>query len=289
VRENKIVLQTGTQQRSSQRFRLACELVRNERIGKLKEANVWIPAGRREGPFSPEPPPPELNWDFWQGQAPATDYIKERCHQRFRFWYEYSGGIMTDWGAHHNDIAYWAVGIVAPRDVEATSHIDPIPGGFTTHSDFTVRYTYENGVALTVRTTPDDNPSGGVINKEGQRNGIRFEGEEGWIWINRDRISACDSTILRTPLPEGSVRLYESPNHMKNFFDCVRSRKDPICTAEIGHRSATMCHLGAIALRTGFKLKWDGERERFVGAHADVANRYLKREMRKPYDYGFVA
>jgi hypothetical protein len=108
-----IVLQTGTQQRSSQRFRLACELVRNNRIGALRRPNVWLPPGCASGPF-PLPVPQGLDWDFWQGQTPATAYVKQRCHTTFRYWYDYSGGTMTDWGAHHNDIAYWAIGLLAP-------------------------------------------------------------------------------------------------------------------------------------------------------------------------------
>jgi predicted dehydrogenase len=288
VRKNRVVLQTGTQQRSSQRFRLACELVRNGRIGRLKAANVWLPAGRREGPFQTAPVPEGLQWDYWLGQAPKVDYVPQRCHNRFRFWYDYSGGTMTDWGAHHNDIAYWAIGLVAPRDVEATSLIDPIPGGFTTHSEYKVNYTYENGVALNVATTRDDNPSGEVINKEGQRNGIRFEGDAGWIWVNRAQLTASDPELIKAPLPDDAVRLYKSSNHMENFFDCVRSRLEPICNVETGHRSATMCHLGAISLRTGRKLAWDARRERFVGENAAVANRHLAREMRKPYNLSFV-
>jgi predicted dehydrogenase len=288
VRKNRVVLQTGTQQRSSQRFRLACELVRNGRIGRLKEANVWLPAGRREGPFETAPVPPDLNWDYWLGQAPKVDYVRQRGHSTFRFWYDYSGGTMTDWGAHHNDIAYWAVGVVAPRYVESTPLADPIPGGYTAHSEYHVRYTYESGVQLNVATTPDDDPFGRVVNKEGQRNGIRFVGESGWIWVNRDQLAASDPELLKEPLAEDAVRLYKSSNHMENFFDGVRSREDPICNVETGHRSATMCHLGAISLRTGHKLTWDAGRERFVGAHAAGANRHLAREMRKPYDYGFI-
>jgi predicted dehydrogenase len=289
VRDNKVVLQTGTQQRSSSRFRLACELVRNGRIGKLKEAKVWLPAGLRAGPFATSPVPAGLNWDFWQGQAPQHDYVKERCHQTFRFWYEYSGGTMTDWGAHHNDIAYWAIGLIAPRSVESTRLSEPVPGGYNAYSDYTVRYTYENGVALTINTTKDDSIYGEIVNKDGQRNGIRFEGTDGWIWVNRTEITASDPELLKTPLPEDAIHLYNSKNHMGNFFDCVKSRQLPICDVETGHRSATMCHLGAISLRTGSKLTWDYTAERFVGDHAEEANKYVTREMRKPYDYSFVS
>lgn len=289
VRDHKVVLQTGTQQRSSQRFRLACELVRNGRIGKLKEVNVWLPAGLRQGPFASKPVPPELNWDFWQGQAPAVDYVPERCHIWFRYWYEYSGGTMTDWGAHHMDIGYWAIGLPAPTKIESKALTNPIPGGYTIIGDYEVKFTYPNGIVFNVRSTPDDSPFGATINPEGQRNGIRFEGTDGWIWVNRGELKASDRELLSNPLPDDAERLYFSNDHKGNFFDCMKSRKDPICNVETGHRSASVCHLGAISLRTGKTLEWDPEKEIFTGENAAVANPYLKREMRKPYDYDFIA
>jgi predicted dehydrogenase len=289
VRENKVVLQTGTQQRSSQRFRLACELVRNGRIGKLREVTVWLPAGLRGGPFATQPVPANLNWDFWQGQAKFVDYVPERCHVKFRNWYDYSGGTMTDWGAHHMDIGYWAVGLPAPTSVEGKALTTPVPGGYTAISDYEVKFTYPNGVIFNVRTTPDDNPFGGVVKRDGQRNGIRFEGSDGWIWVNRDEIKATDRELLTKPLPDDAERLYVSNDHRGNLFECMRTRKDPICAVEIGHRSASVCHLGAIALRTGKTLQWDPEREMFTGEHAAEANTYVAREMRKPYDYSFVS
>ncbi|MDQ8185157.1 Gfo/Idh/MocA family oxidoreductase [Pelagicoccus sp. SDUM812002] len=288
VRENKAVLQTGTQQRSDARFRLACELVRNKRIGTLKEANVWLPAGLVEGPFSAAPVPAELDWDFWQGQAPATDYVPQRCHATFRFWYEYSGGTMTDWGAHHNDIAYWAIGQVSPSHVASERLSTPIPGGYNAYGDYVVNYTYANGIALNIRTTRDDSIYGEHLNPDGQPNGIQFVGADGTIWVNRDRIEASDPEILKAELPEDAVRLYKSKHHMGNFFDCVNSRELPICDVETGHRSANMCHLGAISLRTGKSLTWDAQSERFTGANAAEANTYLSREMRAPYDLSFV-
>jgi predicted dehydrogenase len=289
VRATGVVLQTGTQQRSDPRFHLACELVRNRRLGRLKEANVWLPAGLRAGPFRPVPVPQGLDWDFWQGQAAAVPYVKERCHTTFRYWYEYSGGTMTDWGAHHNDIAYWAIGILAPSHVRSRRLSEPIPGGYTTIADYSVHYTYDDGTAININSTEDENIFGSPKKKGGQRNGIRFVGENGWIWVNRDEIKASDPALLTTPLPAGSVRLYESHSHMGNFFDCVRSRKAPICDAETGHRSATMCHMAAISLRTGHSLRWDSKAERFHGWHSQEANTYLSRPMRKPYDYTFVA
>lgn len=288
VRDNGVILQTGTQQRSSPRFRLACELVRNQRLGQLSAANVWLPAGLQGGPFPTSPVPAELDWDFWQGQAPQHDYVVERCHTKFRYWYDYSGGTMTDWGAHHNDIAYWAIGIIAPRQVESTRLVEPVPGGFTAYSEYKVNYTYENGVKLNIATTTDDNIYGEFLNKDGQHNGIRFEGSDGWIWVNRQTLTASNPDLLHAPLPENAVRLYKSNNHWENFIDCVRTRKQPICDVETGHRSATMCHLGAISLRTGHQLAWDYNQEKFVGEHAAEANTYLAREMRKPYDYSFA-
>ena len=289
VRENKVILQTGTQQRSSQRFRMACELVRNGRIGTLKEVSVWLPAGLRGGPFASKPVPAQLDWDFWQGQAPFAEYVPERCHANFRNWYDYSGGTMTDWGAHHMDIGYWAVGLPAPTKVESKALATLVPGGYTTPSEYEVKFTYPNGVIFNVRTTADDSPYGAVINPQGQRNGIRFEGTDGWIWVNRDKIEATDREMLSKPLPEGAEKLYFSNDHKGNFFECMRTRKDPICAVEIGHRSASVCHLGAISLRTGKTLQWDPENEIFTGEHAAEGNGYLAREMRKPYDYGFVS
>ena len=288
VREHKTVLQTGTQQRSDPRFRLACELVRNGRIGKVKEIIVWLPAGLREGPFKATPVPTELNWDFWLGQAPQVDYVPERCHLKFRYWYDYSGGTMTDWGAHHNDIALWAINLPGPVGVEGKALAQPIPGGYTAISEYDVTFTYATGLIHSARTTKADNIFGGVEDPQGQHNGVRFEGTEGWIWVNRTTLRASDKALIDTPLPAGSQRLYTSNDHMGNFFECVRTRKPPICEAEVGHRSATICHLGAIALRTGLKLKWDPASERFEGDNADTANAYVSRGMRKPYDYSFI-
>jgi predicted dehydrogenase len=208
---------------------------------------------------------------------------------KFRNWYDYSGGTMTDWGAHHMDIGYWAVGLPAPTQIESKSLATLIPGGYTTPSEYEVKFTYPNGVIFNVRTTADDSPFGAVINPAGQRNGIRFEGSEGWIWVNRDKIEATDRELLSKPLPETAERLYFSNDHKGNFFDCIRSRKDPICSVEVGHRSASVCHLGATSLRTGKSLQWDPENEIFTGEHAAEANSYVSREMRKPYDYEFVS
>ena len=288
ARKHKTIFQTGSQQRSDARFRLACELVRNGRLGKMKEITVWLPAGLREGPFKPAPVPENLNWDFWLGQTPKVDYMPQRCHVNFRFWYDYSGGTMTNWGAHHNDIALWALGVPAPESVEAKALAQPIPGGYTAISEYEVQFTHANGVIHRVKTTTAETIGGGVIDPAGQRNGVRFEGADGWIWVNRGTLQASDKSLLDTPLPEKAVRLYKSDDHMANFFDCVRSRKLPIADVEIGHRSASTCHLGVISLRTGLRLEWDGKREEFVAENAMEGQKYVQREMRKPYDYTFI-
>ena len=291
------VFQVGSQQRSDARFRLACELVRNGRIGKVKRVATRIGNNPRS-PSLPKAPVPEgLNWDFWLGPTPKVDYVElrqgnhtfTRCHYEFRWWYEYSGGKMTDWGAHHNDIAQWGLGMDGggPTAVAATGE-QPVnlPNSYNCHPNFEVRYTYPGGTEL--------------VCKSGGENGILFEGEDGrWIFVSRGTIRASDqagaqkdgqkgsqkgkrepSKILDEPLPADAVRLYVSNNHMGNFVDCVRSRKRPICDVEIGHRSATVCHIGVIALRTGKKLTWDPKAEQFGEADA---NPWLTREMRAPW------
>ena len=289
VRKHKTVFQTGSQQRSDRRFRLACELVRNGRLGTLKQITVWLPAGPREGPFQSSAAPAGLNWDYWLGQAPRVDYVRQRCHSTFRYWYDYSGGTMTDWGAHHNDIALWAVGLLGPVAVEGKALAQPIPGGYSAFSEYEVNITYENGVVHTSRTTTDDSLSGAVVRQQGQRNGLKFEGTAGWIWVNRGEITASDDELLSKPLPDSAQHLYVSSDHMGNFFDCIRTRKAPICEAEVGHRADTICHLGNIALRTGLKLEWDPAAQRFKGEHRKEADAFLSRTMRKPYDYTFGA
>jgi predicted dehydrogenase len=217
-----------------------------------------------------------------------VDYLPQRCHLFFRYWYDYSGGTMTDWGAHHNDIALWAVGLPGPASVEGKPLAQPVPGGYTAYSEYEVKFTYGNGVVHRARTTKADNIYGGVEDPQGQRNGIRFDGDNGWIWVNRGTLKASDPALIKTPLPDNAQRLYASADHIGNFFDCVRSRKLPVCDVEVGHRSASACHLGVIALRTGLPLQWDAASEQFAGEHAQEASRFIAREMRPPYDYSFV-
>jgi predicted dehydrogenase len=283
VRTHQVVLQTGTQQRSNRLFRLACELVRNERIGTLTDVSVYLPAGIRGGPFTAVPVPDGLDWDFWLGPAPLVPYVSERLN--FRWWFDYAGGPVTDWGAHHNDVVRWAIGLDAPVAVQAQALADPVPGGYTTPPEFEATLTWANGVRQIVRTTVDDSPSGAVVNPDGQRNGVRFQGRSGWIWVNRTSIDASNIDILETPLTDPAVRLEVSDDHMGNFFDAVRTRTDPVCPVESGHLSATIGHLIVIALRTGRPLEWNPAKEVFVGRSARSANAHRARRMRKPYAY----
>ena len=287
-RQTGRILQTGTQQRSDQRFRMAVDLVRNGRIGKLEKVEVWLPAGLRQGPFKTSPVPAGFDYDFWMGQTPAVPYVRERTHFSFRYWWEYSGGTMTDWGAHHNDIVLWALGMddSGPVSIEGKQLVEMIPGGFTAASEYSVTYTYASGVVHECKSTTASEWHGGVKDRNGQQHGIKFHGTEGWIWVTRGMISASKRELLTEKLPDDAPRVYASPDHMRNFIDCVKSRKAPICPASVGHRSASLCHLGVIAIRLGRKLQWDPAREQFVGD--DEANTYLSRPMRKPYDYSMI-
>ena len=288
VRDTGGILQTGSQQRSDKNFRLACELVRNGRIGKLQHISVWLPRGRREGPFAKSSAPSGFDWNMWQGPTPEVEYVRERTHVTFRYWWDYSGGTMTDWGAHHNDIALWGLGLErsGPVSIEAKPLVEMIPDGFSAFSEYTVNYAYANGVMHSCHSTAANEWNGAVADPKGQQHGVKFEGTDGWIWVTRGSIEASNPEFLTTPLAADAIRLYESNDHMGNFFDCIRTRKAPICEAEIGHRSASLCHLGVLSLRLGRKLQWNPETEQFVGD--EDANHWLRRELRKPWSYDAV-
>jgi len=291
VRAAGRVFQTGSQQRSDARFRLACEAVRNGRLGKLTRITTILPAGPNAGPFGPAPVPAGLDWDAWQGQAPAREYVPQRCHLYFRYWLEYSGGTLTDWGAHHNDIALWALGLDrgGPVAVAGKRSVEPVPGGYTAPAEYEVEYTYANGVTHRCVSTTGDTIFGSRAkdakpNRAG--NGVRFEGTDGWLFVTRGKLEASKPEILNDKFAAGDVRLPVSNDHMGNFFECVRTRKPPVCDVEIGHRSVTVCHLGGIAIRLGRKLAWDPAKEEFVGDKE--ANGHLAREQRKPWTYDAV-
>jgi predicted dehydrogenase len=272
-------LQTGSQQRTefNGRFRLATELVRNGRIGKIQTIECRLGDNPLGGPFAQTPPPEGLDWDFWLGPTPHCDYVKEKCHYDFRWWYDYSGGKMTDWGAHHLDIAQWALNMdnSGPIEIEGTGQgVDPRPLCYTCHPRFTATYRYANGT--TVRATD------GIGLPNNVNNGVHFTGEDGkWLFVSRGALTASDRRLIDEPLPNTAVRLGAGNNHMANFISCVRSRQQPICNVEVGSRSVTVCHLGSIAIRTGVKLRWNPETEQFVDNQR--ANQWLGRPMRAPW------
>jgi predicted dehydrogenase len=289
VKDSKRVLQTGSQQRSDKLFRQACLLIRAGRLGKLSTVTSTLPAGLRGGPFKPSAVPKGLDWDMWQGQTQEVDFVTERCFTNFRFWREYSGGTITDWGAHHNDIVLWATGKdrSGPTSVEGKRLVEPIPGGYTTVPEYEVTLTYADGLTHICKSTTANTIFGGTNNKPVPRSqtdhGVKFEGDDGWLFVTRGKIEASRPEMLKDKLSAEELKVYVSDDHMKNFFDCVESRKAPICEAEIGHRSATVCHLGGIALQLGRKLTWDPAKEEFVGDKE--ANGYVAREQRKKWSY----
>jgi hypothetical protein len=161
-----------------------------------------------------------------------------------------------------------------------------IPGGFTASSEYEIKYTYANGVVHHCRSTRANAWNGTVVDPKGQQHGVKFIGSDGWVWVSRRDIEASDPEMLVEPLPASAERLTVSDGHMANFMESVRTRQQPICNAEVGHRSASICHLGVIAMRLGRALEWNPEAETFVDD--EEANGWLAREMRKPWGYDNV-
>ena len=286
LEETKRVFQVGTQQRSemSGYFLKAVGLIRAGRIGEVKKVQCAIGSADKGGPFEVmSHPPAYLNWEKWLGQAPLVDYIEKRCHYQFRWWYEYSGGKMTDWGAHHVDIAQWAIGMdnSGPLTVEGTAvHPCPFENGYPTVTniynaayEFNVVCQFPNGVELVIRHDTD--------------NGILFEGTEGRFFVNRGKIEGRPVEDLKSnPLPEELMtKLYKGKkpgDHMGNFFECLVSREQPISDVYTHHRSMTTCHLANIAIRLGRKLQWDPEKQQIM--NDKDAQQWQAREQRKGYE-----
>ncbi len=277
VRRYKRVFQTGSQQRSDRKFLKGCEYVRSGRIGPVHSVEVGLPGvnwPKGETTGGPQADvPAELDYDLWLGPAPWRPYHKNRVHYLFRFFWDYSGGQMTNWGAHHLDIAQWGLGMDDSGPVE----IEPV-GETVFHSDrvyetpqkFEVRYRYANGSVI--------NCSSGSGKYRG---GTLFKGGKGTLFVTRGAVESEPEEILDEPLGANDVRLYSSTDHHQNWLDCIKTRRDPICSVEIGHRSATICHLGNIAVRSGKKIQWDPQKEVVVG-DAELASQ-ISRAYRKPW------
>lgn len=294
ARKTGAVFQVGTQQRSSPRFLKAIAMIREGRLGTLRRVQCAV-GGAPESPELPVAAPPKhLDWDRWLGPAPKADYRFKadapniigswsRSHYEFRWWYEYSGGKLTDWGAHHVDIATWGLGKTdtGPVSIEPVMVRHPVDlrdgypvasNRYNTATEFNIKAVYADGVELTIRHDTD--------------NGILFEGTKGRIFVNRGRLSGKPvEDLASAPLPEGALeKVYSDQpltSHVENFFQSATSRRQPISDVFTHHRALTTCHLAGIAARLGRKIEWDPEKERIVDDQQ--AQAFIAREKRQSY------
>ncbi len=265
------VFQWSTEDRAVDVYHRMCELVRNGRIGKIHTIRVELPAGpNTPGNPEPMPVPKGFDYDMWLGPAPRAPYTKDRIHWNFRWIHDYSGGMLTDWGAHLLDGAQWGNDTERTGPVEVEGKGEFCQGGlYDTAKEFRIEYKYADGVRLIVTSgTPS----------------LRFEGSEGWIgnrgW--RAPLQAEPKSILDSVIGPNEIHLYTcKAGEQRNFLDCIKSRKDCYFPPEIGQRCFTIAHIGNISMLLGRKLKWDPDNERFV--NDEQANRMLSRAMRSPW------
>ena len=292
VQKQKITLQVGTQQRSSPQFRCAAELVRNGRIGKLHTVKVGLP-GDPSGPVAQtEAVPSALNFDAWLGSTPEMEYSEMLVHPKVGYgrpgWLrkeQFGAGMITGWGQHHFDSAAWGMNTeyTGPIRVEAIADF-PKNGSWDVHGDFLVKAEYEYGITM--------------LTSGGYPNGIRYEGEEGWIFVTRGAyratasdpipvnngvksLDASDPTLLESVIGPNEIHLYKSDEQHGNWLECIKSGKQPISPVEIGHRACTVCLVSHIAMKLPRQLEWNPEQERFV--NDAEANALLSRTQRAPY------
>jgi len=273
VRRHGRILQTGSQYRSSAAVRKMCELVRNGRIGTVKRV-LSVVSGAPVGPgpgWQPTPVPEGFDHDLWLGPAPQAPYHAELCLYRFRFRLDYSGGQITNTGAHSNDIVQWALGRddTGPVEFEDQGSAWPPAGHLyntATKTDFRARYA--DGVELICRT---QDPGFGV----------RFEGSAGTIEYMKGKVTSQPASLVDSAIGPNEIHLPVSDNHYRNFIEAVKSRNDPIEPVEIGHRTASLCHLGNIAMRLKRKITWDPQAEQCPGDAE--ANTLLQRPYRPPW------
>ncbi len=284
---NDRVVIVGTQQRSDAgRFLRAVNMVQKGLLGEIKKITVGINPSPTGGPFPKIKPPRQLDWEMWLGQAPKVDYIQKRCHYQFRWWYEYSGGKFTDWGAHHVDIATWALEQnkegMGPVEIDGTDAKHPVPfkdgyptvdDCYNTSHDFAVKCKFASGIEMVVDSRSE--------------NGILFEGSKGRIFVNRGKITG-------KPIEENwdkdqyshddRKRLYNGKpheGHKNNFYRCVREGGLPVSDVFSHVQVLNTCHLCAIAARLGRVIKWDPKTEKIIGD--DQAAALGSREQRKGY------
>jgi predicted dehydrogenase len=271
-------VQTGSHERSGDGRRHACELVRNGAIGRLHTIRINLPTTENHHmqvkgwlKDQPEMPVPEqLNWDMWLGHTPAVAYTEKRCHFWWRFILSYGGGEMTDRGAHVIDLAQLGAGKDDTGPVEFLANGNRNASGmFDAFMDYVFINIYDDGLKM-------------IGSTKGPR-GVKFVGDEGWIFIHvHDRkVEASDPRILESKIGANGIQLGRSPGHHRNFVDCVKSREEPMATAEIGHRTGTICHLNNISMMLRRPIKWDPVNEVVMGD--DDANRLLTPTMREPW------
>jgi predicted dehydrogenase len=287
VRKQRRILQTGSQFRSSPANRFAGELVRNGRIGPVKRVLTYIAKQNAVDPgpgWKPMPVPEGFDYDFWLGPAPQAPYHAGRCLYRFRFNLDYSGGQTTNFGAHSHDIAQWALGMdyTGPVEFEDLASEWPPKGSlYNTALKVHFRARYANGVELICETREPNM-------------GARFEGTEGWVQFGFGGLKTSPESLKTTVIGPNEIHLPRSNpardkdvygeylrDHVRNFIQAVKTRVDPIAPVEIGHRTASLCHLGNIAMLLKRKLQWNPELERFV--NDEEANRMLDRPLRAPW------
>lgn len=297
IQKKGTILQVGTQQRSMPQFRIAAELVRNGRIGKLHTVKIGLP-GDPSGPEVPKMPvPSNLNYDMWLGQTPLMDYTETGVHPQQGYgrpgWLrieQFGAGMITGWGQHHYDSAAWGMDteLTGPVSVEAIAEF-PKSGLWNVHGDFMAKAEYKNGITMYT--------SGGYTN------GIKYIGTEGWIFVSRGAytasasdpvakeksskaLSASDPKLLESVIGPNELHLYKSDEQHGNWLECIESRKAPISPVEIGHRACSVCLITHIAMKLGRKLNWNPDTERFV--NDDEANSMLSRPQRKPYGVDYI-
>ncbi len=270
VNQYGVVWQTGSQQRSDRRFRFACELVRNGRIGDVHTVRIGLPkrSSIRDNGTQPAPVLAGFDYDMWLGPAPWAPYNPSRCHWNFRWISDYAGGQITDWAGHHCDIAQWGMDTehTSPVEIEGTG-IFPRESLFDTVEDYRFTCKYAEGFTMIVTGA--------------STLGVRFEGSEGWVFVNRGKIDAQPKSLLNSVIGPDEIQLYKSDDHKQDFLDCVRTRSRTVAPVDVAHRSIMIGHLGVIALKLGRKVHWDPRKERFI--NDPEADRLLSRPMRSPW------
>ena len=282
VHRQGTAFQFGTQQRSSAHFRLACELARNERIGKLHTINVWSPPSASGGPTAPVPVPDWLDYDLWLGPAPRVPYTQDRCSNRY-WWFnsDYALGFIAGWGVHPLDIALWGGGdlVQTPVRVDGTGTF-PRVGMCDTATDWRVTFDYDSGVRMDYAAWPAP-PEWCERYGPVTSHGTAFEGTEGWVHVDRSGIKAHPASLLETTAGPGDTRLCVSTHHQGNLLDCIRSGAPTVCPIDDAVQADIMCQLSDIAIRLERPLHWNSATECFAD---DVeANRTLTRSMRSPW------